>query len=757
MNIKVNTETNKFKKYFNQEHCLDEKTKKKLKELDQKILYFALADLDEADKIYHSWIILSHDYLTISNSKEFKTIELKEIIEVKEKENLSSTCWFLLRSHDEKPLAQIKFTKRQSVSFSGLKFLLEEKIKGHELSFDEDWSAQTEYEKSLMKPLQDAQSAIEGKEQAVLFRLLNYLKPYQNELTVGVIGAFGATLTGLIPAFMSGKLIDEVIRPFQAGNLDSAGAFGTAWTYFGLFVLSLIGREFFMWMRLNKMSILGEKVAKDLRNDLYSHLQKLNLDFYSKKNTGSIISRVSSDTDRIWDFIAFGIVESSIAVLSLVCLSSVLIYLDWKLGMLMTIPVPILLFSIYRHGERMKSLFTKAWRKWSSVTGILSDTIPGIQVVKAFGQEKKELNKFSRSNVDVTNEFEKIHMAWTKFWPLLMLSIHSISIGVWFFAIPRLLTNGEHGLSAGTFISFLLYMTMFSAPIEVIGQVSRMLNRAISSAHRIFEILDTKPALKQKKNAKKVELQGKIDFEDVTFSYDGIRPILKKVSFEIKAGEMIGLVGKSGGGKSTISKLIARFYDANSGEIKVDGHNVKDFDLSHFRKQVGMVLQDPYLFQGPIWENIAYGVDEDKKNMSEIIKAAQAANAHDFICSLPQGYDTVIGERGHTLSGGERQRVSIARAILADPKILILDEATSAVDTETERHIQDALDNLIEGRTVIAIAHRLSTLRKANRIFVIGKGGIVESGSHRELINKEDGAYKKLHQMQQQMSESFIV
>ncbi|MDC1174220.1 ABC transporter ATP-binding protein [Bacteriovoracaceae bacterium] len=508
-------------------------------------------------------------------------------------------------------------------------------------------------------------------------------------------------------------------------------------------------------MRLNKMSILGEKVAKDLRDDLYAHLQKLNLDFYSKKNTGSIISRVSSDTDRIWDFIAFGIVESSIAVLSLVCLSSVLIYLDWKLGLLMTIPVPILLFSIYKHGERMKSLFTKAWRKWSSVTAILSDTIPGIQVVKAFGQENKEVRKFSKSNVEVTNEFEKIHMAWTKFWPILMLSIHSISITVWFFAIPRLLADGKNGLSAGTFISFLLYMTMFSQPIEVIGQVSRMLNRAISSAHRIFEILDTRPTMKQKKNAQKVTIDGGITFKNVTFSYDGVRPILKKMSFDIQQGEMIGLVGKSGGGKSTISKLLARFYDVNSGEVLIDGMNVNSFDLSFYRKQVGMVLQDPYLFQGSIWENISYGVD--KKNIYEIIKASKAANAHDFICSLPQGYDTVIGERGHTLSGGERQRISIARAILADPKILILDEATSAVDTETERFIQDALDKLIEGRTVIAIAHLLSTLRKADRIFVIGNGGIVESGTHGNLMQKDDGAYKKLHQMQQEMSESFIL
>jgi ATP-binding cassette subfamily B protein len=424
----------------------------------------------------------------------------------------------------------------------------------------------------------------------------------------------------------------------------------------------------------------------------------------------------------------------------------------------MTIPVPIMLFCIYRHGEHMKNLFLRGWRKWTEVTNVLSDTIPGIQVVKAFNQEEREKKRFNKRNDDVTVEFNNIHRSWTKFWPALMLSMHLTIITVWWMAIPRLFsesTNHSH-LSAGVFVSFLLYVTMFSTPIEIIGQMARMLNRALSSAHRVFEILDTNPSIDSSRG-KGIELdvKGDISFKRVCFSYDGVRKVVDQMSFDIEAGEMIGLVGASGGGKSTLTKLLTRFYDIDSGKITIDGVNLKDLKLGSFRKQVGMVLQDPYLFHGSIYDNIAYGLDGVDRR--KVVEAAKVANAHEFILRLPHGYDTVVGEKGHTLSGGERQRISIARAVLTDPKILILDEATSAVDTETERKIQDALDKLVEGRTVLAIAHRLSTLRKADRIFVVEKGSIKEKGTHSELLAKEDGTYRKLQQMQREMDEAFVV
>jgi ATP-binding cassette subfamily B protein len=423
-----------------------------------------------------------------------------------------------------------------------------------------------------------------------------------------------------------------------------------------------------------------------------------------------------------------------------------LLTLDWRLGLVMTLPVPLFCWAIYAHGESLEALFIRGWRKWSRVTDVLSDTIPGIRVVKAFNQEAREIERFDDRNDEVTEQFNEVHKAWTTFWPLLMLGVHATTVLVWAFAMPRLLGSG-HPLSAGVFVSFLLYTTMFVAPIEVIGQMARTVNRATSSAHRVFEVLDSEPEVRDvPKPVRLTPVKGRVSFENVTFAYDGVRQILRGVSFDVQPGELIGLVGPSGGGKSTVVNLIARFYDVTGGSIRIDGVDVRELEVGHYREQLGMVLQDPYLFHGTVLDNIRYGLPS--ASLGAVVNAAKAANAHDFICRLGQGYDTVVGERGHTLSGGERQRISIARAILHNPRILILDEATSSVDTETEFQIQEALDRLIAGRTVFAIAHRLSTLRKASRLFVIAQGRLAESGTHRELLGKTDGIYRKLYEMQ---------
>jgi ATP-binding cassette subfamily B protein len=413
----------------------------------------------------------------------------------------------------------------------------------------------------------------------------------------------------------------------------------------------------------------------------------------------------------------------------------------------MVVPVPVFCWLIYRHGEAMNALFLRAWRKWSRVTDVLSDTIPGIRVVKAFHQEEREVRRFAERNEDVTAEFNRIHRMWTGFWPVLLLGVHAAAVLVWALASPRLLGTAGPGLSDGTFVAFLLYAGMFSGPIEVIGQIARTMNRATTSAHRVFEVLDTEPEVVDGPDPVRLEpARGRVTFDNVTFAYDGVKQVLKGVSFDVRPGELIGLVGPSGGGKTTVVNLIARFYDVAGGTVAIDGVDVRALDSGHYRRQIGMVLQDPYLFHGTVLENVCYGRPEAP--LDEVIRAARAANAHDFIVKLPHGYDTVVGERGQTLSGGERQRVSIARAILHDPRILILDEATSSVDTETERSIQDALDHLVAGRTVFAIAHRLSTLRKATRLFVIDDGRLVEQGTHAELMKRHDGRYRRLYEMQ---------
>ena len=297
---------------------------------------------------------------------------------------------------------------------------------------------------------------------------------------------------------------------------------------------------------------------------------------------------------------------------------------------------------------------------------------------------------------------------------------------------------------------FLLYTTMFIGPMEVIGQMARTVQRATTSAHRVFEVLDTEPEITDAaRPVRLAPLRGHVVFDDVSFGYDGVTQVLRGVSFEVEPGEMIGLVGPSGGGKTTVTNLIARFYDVTSGRVLIDGVDVRDLETGPYRRQIGMVLQEPYLFHGSVMDNIRYGHAEAEPQ--EVIAAARAANAHDFVVKLAQGYDTIVGERGQNLSGGERQRLSIARAILHDPRILILDEATSAVDTETERKIQEAMDRLVAGRTVFAIAHRLSTLHKASRLFVMKQGRLAESGTHEELLAKENGIYARLHGLQMEL------
>lgn len=762
--METNLKFEYIEKYLKQKSKLPQDVRELVlrQEKNSEIKLYAFSDLDENLKFRGSWLVLTPDflYLILEENREYKLkskIKIAEIKSIKEVEAVSCTTLLFLASDDVKPLISVSYTHRQKIIMGHLKYVVEEKIEDGvygNSSFDAD----TEYVNAILKPVTEAQNSFSKDKNSVLWRLLSYLLPYKKELTIGMIGAILTTIVSLVPAYISGYLIDSVIRPFQDGKLTSSEASEIAWILVASIALIYVLREFFIWIRLNKMSIMGEKVARDLRDELYRHLQTLSLDFYSKKQTGSIISRVSSDTDRIWDFVAFGVVEVSISIITLIGLSTVLISMDWKLGLFITLPVPFLLYSIFLHGERMKKMFLKAWRKWSNLTDVLSDTIPGMQVVKAFNQEQHETERFSQRNDIVTEEFFVIHESWTKFWPFLMLGIQMLILGVWVFAVPRLIspeTSASH-LTAGTFVSFLLYMTMFTQPIEIIGQMARMLNRATSSAYRIFEILDTNPTVTEKESAIKIEdLKGNVEFKNVAFSYDGVRKIIKSMNFSVKEGEMIGLVGPSGGGKTTITKLIARFYDSVDGEILIDGHNIKDIEIGSYRQQVGMVLQDPYLFHGTISENIGYGIENP--TMMQIIEAAKISNAHEFILKLPYGYDTVVGERGHTLSGGERQRISIARAILHNPKILILDEATSAVDTETEFKIQEALDRLIEGRTVFAIAHRLSTLRKTNRIFVIEDGKIVERGNHLELLEIENGVYRKLHELQHQMHELFPV
>ncbi|HKN69061.1 MAG TPA: ABC transporter ATP-binding protein [Gemmatimonadaceae bacterium] len=717
------------------------------------ILLYALADLDSGLALGESWMALGARHVAVARPApasgwSIESIERARIRAVQLTPGLSANTLLLIGAPDEEPLALVRYTQRQRGAFENIRFVLEEAIAGRAVTPAPE-EADRVYADAVARPVRDAQALVAGRESAVILRLLGYLTPYRRQVAIGLAAAAVVTLASLVPPYLAGFLLDRVVRPAQAGTLAHARAVHLAWLAVAAMGALYVVRQAAAHMRLRLMSVLGEWVARDLRSELYSHIQRLSLSFFSRKKTGSLITRVTADTDRLWEFIAFGVVDVSLSVVMLLGLGVVLLSLDWRLGLVMTVPVPLFCWLIYWHGETLNGRFIRAWRKWSRLTDVLGDTIPGIRVVKAFNQETREIGRFVDRNDAVTEEFNQIHRLWTTFWPLLMFAVHTTTVLVWVFAVPRLLGIG-HPLSAGVFVSFLLYTTMFVAPIEVIGQMVRTVNRATSSAHRVFEVLDSESEVRDIAEPVRLSpVKGSVSFDNVTFAYDGVRQILRGVSFDVQPGELIGLVGPSGGGKSTVVSLVARFYDATGGAVRIDGIDVRTLDTGHYREQIGIVLQDPYLFHGTVLENIRYGAPA--ASLGAVVAAAKAANAHDFICKLGQGYDTVVGERGHTLSGGERQRISIARAILHDPRILILDEATSSVDTETERQIQEALERLIEGRTVFAIAHRLSTLRRASRLFVIEKGRLAEAGTHRELLGKPNGIYRKLYEMQLQL------
>jgi ATP-binding cassette subfamily B protein len=716
---------------------------------------YGMADLDASLKLVSTWVALGPSRVAIAREDlgahpVVRSFPRESIREVRLEPGLSCSSLCFLGDPDEPALARIRFTHRQRRSMENIQFVIEQQLAGRTIESKE---ADGVYADAVAGPVRDAQALVARNDMAVIWRLLSYLKPYKGQVTFGMLSATLLTLLSLVPPYLTGRIIDDIVTPVQDGVLPVSEGLRSAWWAVGLIAGAYSLRQLCAWARLRWMAVLGEHVARDLRTELYEHLQGLSLAFFSRKKTGSLITRVSADTDRLWEFLALGVVDVSLSIVMLLGLGAMLIHLDWKMGLVMTLPVPFLCWITFWQGQRMNRIFLRAWRKWSRVTDVLSDTIPGMRVVKAFNQEEREKERFGLRNYDATEEFNRLHAVWTTFWPVLMFAVRGMVVLVWVLAVPRVLgdTPAAVTLSSGTFVAFLLYMTMFIAPIDIIGQMARIMNRATSSAHRIFEVLDTQPQVVDQQDAIRLEpVEGRVSFRDVTFGYDGVRQVIRGVSFDVEPGEVIGLVGPSGGGKTTVTNLIARFYDVTGGQILIDGVDVRRLDAGHYREQLGMVLQDPYLFHGSVVENIRYG--KPSAGLEEVVEAASAANAHDFLCKLPNGYDTIVGERGHTLSGGERQRISIARAILHDPRILILDEATSSVDTETEYKIQEALDRLIADRTVFAIAHRLSTLRRADRIFVIDEGRMIEHGTHRELLSMPDGTYRRLCELQQELT-----
>jgi ATP-binding cassette subfamily B protein len=484
---------------------------------------------------------------------------------------------------------------------------------------------------------------------------------------------------------------------------------------------------------------------------VYSHLHELSLRFFAKRRTGSLITRVTNDTDRLWDFIVFGSVDLIRNIIMITAFAIVMLCVSWKLTLVALLPLPPLAVVTYKRGMKMQSMFGRLWTYWSRLTAVVGDALPGVRVVKAFANEDREIQRFDRRSDEYAAKEREIHIIWSALAPVVSALMRLGGVIVWTIGGYLVIRNADKNITFGTLVMFGGIIWQFYQPIMELANSNRMVTRAATSAQRIFEVLDTPPEIYSRSGAvTKEKLEGKVEFRNVSFSYEGAQPALREISLTVDPHRMIGLCGPSGAGKSTFVNLLCRFYDVTDGQILIDDVDIRDYDVRWLRRQIGMVLQEPYLFHGTIADNIRYGAPEASERA--IIQAAKAANAHDFVGSFPDGYDTMVGERGQSLSGGERQRISIARAILHNPRLLILDEATSSVDTETEKQIQQALDRLVEGRTTFAIAHRLSTLQAADRLVVLEKGRVVVHGLHGDLVHKPDGVYAKLHRTQMDMS-----
>jgi len=485
------------------------------------------------------------------------------------------------------------------------------------------------------------------------------------------------------------------------------------------------------------------------RNLLYDRIQKLSISYFEKEKRGPIVSRVMQDVMDCNQIITTGFTTIIRAVITLIATLLILIRLDWKLTLVSMIPMPFISVLIYRYKQRALEGFRQQKKKRAEVLSTLQENIYGIKEIKTFTQEPYEMKRFSQKG----RNFFKIQMHIGRlaatYQPLIIFvsSIGTIII-LWYGGFQVI----QGHLTIGTMVAFIGYIGVLYSPLEQINQVSTIFQSAQASAERIFEILDMAPEVEDKKNAIVLphNIEGNVVFKNVSFGYKKGEEVLRDISFQARAGETVAIVGPSGSGKTTLISLIPRFYDIDRGEILIDGRNIKDYQLTYLRKQIGIVLQEPFLFNGTVAENISFGKLD--ATIEEIIQVAKAARVHSFICELPDGYDTEVGEQGNQLSGGQKQRIAIARALLKNPPILILDEATSSVDSETERLIQEALEKLMKGRTSFVIAHRLSTVRNADKIIVLKEGEIVETGSHRDLL-ETGGLYFHLYQVQFRLQE----
>ncbi len=562
------------------------------------------------------------------------------------------------------------------------------------------------------------------------FRLMQYMKPYVGTVSIALVLMVIAMVCSLGQTFLLSRAVN---------SLEAEAPTVPYMLVVAMVVIAIVG-ALCTRFRVRLMDSAGRKALAKLRQDLFDHIQGLSFSFFDTRSAGKILVRVINDVNSLNDLFTNGIVNVLIECLTLIMLLLIMLFINWKLTLIGLSIIPLLLILLFKIKRVMRQRWQVVRMKTSNMNGYMHESMAGIRVTEAYVREQENYGTFAGVAGDIRDSWMKAVRINSSFWPLLDFIGTLGTVLVYYFGI-RFMGGGS--LSLANLLLILWYLGRFWEPLNVLSNFYNNLLSAMASMERVFEIMDTPSDIQDKESAYELPpIQGSVDFEDVTFAYNEEKVILKNVSFHVKPGQTIALVGPTGAGKSTVVNLVSRFYDVIGGAVKIDGHDVRDVKLLSLREQMGVMMQDSFIFSGTIMDNIRYGKLDATDE--EVIEAARAVHAHDFIMEMERGYETEVNERGSSLSVGQRQLISFARALLNDPKILILDEATSSIDTHTEILIQKALDVLLKGRTSFVIAHRLSTIRNADCIMVIQDGHIAEAGTHDELILHEGGHYKKL-------------
>ena len=715
--------------------------------VEEPVRVCASADLLPDGSFGKQWLLVTNEKILVFTDGEVPTKRIELTISELESTKVDSVVGggVLEANRNGETIELVRYTNADAKKFSAIAKALEKWTKGEEAELE------TEEERKCPRcglPLEegtDVCPACLPKSKTAL-RLVQYLVPHW-KLAICLSGmTLLSTALGLVPPYLNKPLMDIVLAPKGVVPPPEERL-----PLLGILVLILL----FSYILTSALSAaqgwlsawLGNSISHDIRSKLYQHLQFLSLRFYDKRQLGTVISRVNQDTGRLQEFLVWGSQDLAINFLLLVGIGVVLFVMNWKLALFVLVPAPAVSVLSTTFWKLIRLYMHRFFHRWSRLNAILNESLSGLKIVKSFAQERREVDRFMTRSADLAVTGIQAERTWALLFSGFSVLLMVGTLLVWYVGGRDVLFGR---MSLGTLMAFLMYVAMFYRPIRFMSQLINWSSRSLTAAERVFEIFDVRPEIQDAEDAMEIpEIQGQVEFRNVTFGYEPNKPVLKNINFEVKPGEMIGLVGHSGAGKSTSINLLCRFYDVDEGEILIDGEPIRQIRLEDLRRQTGIVPQDMFLFNGTITENISYA--KPSATREEIIRAAKVANAHDFILRKADGYETMLGEGGGGLSAGEKQRIAIARAVLHNPRILILDEATSQMDVETEKQIQEAIAELVKGRTTIAIAHRLSTLKNADRLIVLKEGEIVEMGSHEELLSKE-GEFHRLVQMYQDVA-----